>query len=1142
MKPLPLAAVSWAVPYARSLALLLVLIASLGGHSLHAGTWSRSLGSWDSQETWTSTPPIDAAGRVFLVSSGGAVLALKASDGTEVWRASLGGFVNVETLLTREEYLVIGMTRDSNAFLVALDSSTGKAVWTNAITGNWVTPGATSPDGVVFAASEHSVHAIRSDNGTTLWSRQLAESTGRVSVGDVQQTSLALGHGLVVLTEESPFGNESPRLNALDVASGDWRWTMTNGVSLGAVPASDGTFIVGHCSGPSPWGGCSSDGFSAVNAANGRLVWSRVTPGNTFPTTPSFATTNVALVSEEQADLYRLNSSARSFALVRQLAQWPFLSQPTVAADGTVYITSSHYQPPYSGKLFVLGFTNGFVTAPQSLWQTNLPSYSASPVIAPDGTVVIVTPRPGSVQAFAGSAPLAPTHWPKPRGDMANSACEPSFYAGEPAILLSPTNQVIMAGTSVALPASVKGVRPMAVQWFKDETPLGTPEAHRWFVADSAPADSGVYHFVASNSLGSVTSSPIHLQVNLKLTVGVEGGGRVSQSVAGNVFTNGTIVELEAIPQPGATFLGWSGDIVDLSSRVTVSMTENRRILARFSLVPGNIKFSVRWGQWYVNDRGTPAIGPDGSVYRVYGRNLYVLDGQTGHVRWSYEAPESFSLLGQEPVILDDGAVLVATSTNIVCLDPETHEVRWRLPASSRIGLGPLVYTWRAESRDNQWRYELLAVRPESGSVVWRGAETIFVPEETLIANDDLFLGQGFRYQAITGDLRRSRNPVEGSANAIGRDGVIFGWGPIERRGVVAVDPQSGNIKWRAVTGTQYARGSPPILGPDDTVYAGTEEGRFFAWSGATGIQRWTVRLAPPVRFAAALAEDGTLCVANGTNVSALNAIDGSIRWQTSFTDAFGESEGFATTAPTIGRDGTVYLGTDYGLVAFVGTAPLAQGPWPKHRGDLRNTGRRANFSPWVIHQPVSWMFAEGEEASLQVESLAQPSATIQWFFDNEPLALGTNSSLRLPNFSASQAGFYHAVISNSLGVATTPRVRLFHNDLPRLDFLGIHVTPTQPVTARIETCVAANGSWSLLEEVTFPAGDNLWLDRTGITSPTRLYRLTTPDVVSVRPTRLAGVFTRAPIRPQRTVAFGDPQTGWDSCHIQTHVTLTDST
>jgi hypothetical protein len=44
--------------------------------------------------------------------------------------------------------------------------------------------------------------------------------------------------------------------------------------------------------------------------------------------------------------------------------------------------------------------------------------------------------------------------------------------------------------------------------------------------------------------------------------------------------------------------------------------------------------------------------------------------------------------------------------------------------------------------------------------------------------------------------------------------------------------------------------------------------------------------------------------------------------------------------SPAIGADGTIYLpGMWFDLVAIRATSPLATAPWPKFRGNPRNTG-----------------------------------------------------------------------------------------------------------------------------------------------------------------------------------------------------------
>lgn len=290
--------------------------------------------------------------------------------------------------------------------------------------------------------------------------------------------------------------------------------------------------------------------------------------------------------------------------------------------------------------------------------------------------------------------------------------------------------------------------------------------------------------------------------------------------------------------------------------------------------------------------------------------------------------------------------------------------------------------------------------------------------------------------------------------------------------------------------------------------------------------------------LAAALADDGTLYVASGTNLSAINAADGTFRWQYGFTNAFGEPDGFVMTAPTIGLDGTVYVGTSYGLIALVGTAPLAQAPWPKHRGDLRNTGRRADFPPLLVDQPKPWMYAEGQDVALRVEVAAQPAATVQWFFKGQPISNATNAVLKLHAFSPAHVGSYHVVVSNAVGKTQSQPITAYHNGLPRLDFFGVQVPLTEPVTLKIEDGPAPGGPWTLVEEVTFPKGANQWLDTRGAVSTSHFYRLTSSGPASLWPTRVFGIAVQAPLGSRQAVEFVDPQTGWESWKRLTNVTV----
>ena len=84
-----------------------------------------------------------------------------------------------------------------------------------------------------------------------------------------------------------------------------------------------------------------------------------------------------------------------------------------------------------------------------------------------------------------------------------------------------------------------------------------------------------------------------------------------------------------------------------------------------------------------------------------------------------------------------------------------------------------------------------------------------------------------------------------------------------------------------------------------------------------------------------AIASDGTIYVGSWDNkLYALNP-DGTLKWSYA-------TGNWVYSSPAIGADGTLYVGSwDNKLYAISGDTPLAtDAPWPKFRGNARNTGR----------------------------------------------------------------------------------------------------------------------------------------------------------------------------------------------------------
>jgi hypothetical protein len=83
-----------------------------------------------------------------------------------------------------------------------------------------------------------------------------------------------------------------------------------------------------------------------------------------------------------------------------------------------------------------------------------------------------------------------------------------------PAITTEPQSQTVLAGQNVLFSVAATGTAPLTYQWKKDGTALRGATAATLTLSAVAPAQSGEYLVVVSNSLGSAASQPATLTVN----------------------------------------------------------------------------------------------------------------------------------------------------------------------------------------------------------------------------------------------------------------------------------------------------------------------------------------------------------------------------------------------------------------------------------------------------------------------------------------------------------------------------------------------------------------------------------------------------------------------------------------------------
>lgn len=411
---------------------------------------------------------------------------------------------------------------------------------------------------------------------------------------------------------------------------------------------------------------------------------------------------------------------------------------------------------------------------------------------------------------------------------------------------------------------------------------------------------------------------------------------------------------------------------------------------------PGTLKWLLPLPIQY----SSPAIGSDGTIYvgaetcpglddsRLPG-GLYAIN-PNGSVKWRYDTlgrPGGGTQMLSPPAIAGDGTIYVWSLLHDSPLPGETdttfavlHAVRpdgsekWRcsvdqgyviVPALA-IGRDGTVYVGASDTSvyaidplgQVQWHVKLAVGDPAVPSVVVATDGTIYASAAVT--------GSVYALKA-DGTVKWSYAAPEGEALggiALGSDGAIYvghGWS------VMALN-SNGTLRWMLpVDGCVR---SSPAISADGTVYVHVSGDSYQVLVAISpeGIRSWDASIDTRNSFlqysSPTIAADGTIYICGGGfTFSAVNP-DGTSKWSLAAP--------IACTSPAIGQDGTIYLGSFYGLVALSGSSPLANTPWPTASG---GSNRRGLATPPgdidgngcvdvvdLLHLAGSWGTAFGQE------------------------------------------------------------------------------------------------------------------------------------------------------------------------------------
>lgn len=241
-----------------------------------------------------------------------------------------------------------------------------------------------------------------------------------------------------------------------------------------------------------------------------------------------------------------------------------------------------------------------------------------------------------------------------------------------PQIIGQPQNRTVGAGETASFFAVAADTRALTYQWRFNGANIGGATNDAFLLSNVTTSNEGEYRVVLTNPSGSVTSAPAFLMIDSdgdnmgdsweftyfggldqNATRDLDGDGSsnleefrngtdptnsnsyafrlVVISDAGSViktpdrtmYTNGQTVTLTAIPPPNGSFHAWLGDIVTRSNPVTLVMTRDKTVYARFTPIIFNWT-SLASGDWDEAANWAPNLVPGSNDTAVIVNNVTV--------------------------------------------------------------------------------------------------------------------------------------------------------------------------------------------------------------------------------------------------------------------------------------------------------------------------------------------------------------------------------------------------------------------------------------------------------------------------------------------------------------------------------------
>lgn len=250
--------------------------------------------------------------------------------------------------------------------------------------------------------------------------------------------------------------------------------------------------------------------------------------------------------------------------------------------------------------------------------------------------------------------------------------------------------------------------------------------------------------------------------------------------------------------------------------------------------------------------------------------HLYSFDTKSGDLVWKLPFIQG---VAATPLLIDGRVVAISAQGEVVAVNPKTGEVLWKEVPAGALKPQPFIPSPAFSSKriffaDNTAK--LFALDSATGATVWRKALPARTNTALVIVGDMLVLGTEDGYMnwiaLASGDVRKRIRFEEGHpyGTPILAAPLLFVLIAGAKGSLIALDAQSGAIKWKQQTPKEWTTYRPLVTG--STVIVGSEEKDLCAFDRSSGERRWC-RSVGQIPRGLGISSDGILYVGSLSGV-----------------------------------------------------------------------------------------------------------------------------------------------------------------------------------------------------------------------------------------------------------------------------------